>query len=227
MAIIRASGILSAISGKLGGQVFVNGRGSAIVRHRPATQGGRSRNHEAAAQRLVKAQRLWAPLSDDNKASWRNFAVQFPVMNRLGQRRPLSGFQAFVRFNVRLQMFNGFTVSAPTSSHLTFVPESISVTASASGDILIDFDPTVAAPFYNPLVYGATLSRGTIPPNYRNWRFLGTFTYDGAVPSSINAFWDPVWPHPVEGQDIAIRADFHTPLLILAGSFTAATITTA
>ncbi len=228
MAIFKPSAILTAISGALGGQVFVQARGANVIRHRPAGKGGRSPRHEIAASAFVAVQRLWRTLSDEQRAAWRSFARDYPSTNRLGIRRPLSAYQSFVRFNIRLgQHRDGLTTPVPRVLHSTDIPASMSVTASASGDILLDFDPDAIPPDYTPLLYGATKSRTSIPAFYNNWRFIATFTTDGTAPGDINAWWATAWPHPVAGQDVALRADFYSGLMVRSASFTATTITTA
>lgn len=220
MALYRASAIVAAVSGKLGGVVFVRNKGSNVVRHRPAGRGGRSIRHELAASQFVAIQRLWRTLSTDDRAAWRAFARDYPSTNRLGITRSLSPYQAFVRFNVRSVQHDDGLHDTPTSTHSTPIATSmitIAVFPLAAGLVLRPAAPPPNVT-YIALLYGATKSVNYLPPSYTNWRFLGLIATEGDVPFSVLDLWSAAWPLPQLGQDFALRADFYSPLFRLSAS---------
>ncbi len=216
MAIFKPSAIIAAISGKLGGQVFVQARGANVVRHRPAGKGGASRRHEIPKRNLAEAQRFWKTLTDDQHAAWRTFAVQYPVTNRIGLRRPLSPYQAFVRTTLNRFLFGLTPTELPPLSSPYPFPASVSLTTFSGGGVLAFANPNPNPDSYRFLAYAATLPRNTLPNSgFRNWRFLNSYsTFDGAF--SLTDDWLSAWGLPRQDQAIALRIDTYRIAGILA-----------
>lgn len=110
MALIRPSGLVNTISGAIGGQVFVAGKGAPIVRNRPQRkeqiQKIRTLGTESTATALSNIVRLWRAQTDLVKNSWNNLAKQRPHTNRVGLQRTISGFQLFIQFQMMMVTFS-------------------------------------------------------------------------------------------------------------------------
>lgn len=145
MAIIIPGVAISQASGRVGGTIFSRNRGGAYIRNGsiPATV------TTPAAQSIksitAAMSQLWATLNEEEREQWREWAAQNPVINRLGQSRTLSGHQAFVQTNARLQ-YGGFsTIASPvlTPSPAPFTPGAVVFTPNTS-TLTVAYTPTPA-----------------------------------------------------------------------------------
>lgn len=98
MAIFRPGGVAGAVSGKLGGQVYVVGRSGPVVRSRASGTG-----RDTAASVLARGMpgRIgagWSALTDAQRGTWRTAAAALRFPNRLGVLRSISGFQLYTKY---------------------------------------------------------------------------------------------------------------------------------
>ncbi len=213
MAIFRTSALVGAISGAIGGVVFVAGAASPTVRHRPRSPGGASPNHAQQQSLFTQIQRTWSGMTALNKTAFRTLSLQMPAHNRLGQSRPLSPFQFYVQYSWRHFQRVGTiptAVAAPLDSEF---PTSMTVFADISAGTQILNTPIPLATSYQMIIYGATLNRDTPVATYTNYRFLGFFSQSGIFPANITTAWDAKWAPVREDQIIAIQVKY------LAGNY--------
>ncbi len=227
MAIFRPGALIGGISGALGGVTFSNSRGSRVVRHRPAVKGGNAPRHGQAQAAFRYAQSAWATLTDQQRTSWRTYAPQAPVTNRLGEQHALSGFQTFVRFNIRTRMLNLPLSTTPTSSHDHPAPTSLQITSGIADGIEIKLLPDVISPIYLIFLYGAMRMSLTPPTAYSNWRLLDVKFVAGDLFTPITADWETAWTLPELGQPIGIRVDSYTRDMRISSSLVQTATTTA
>lgn len=117
MALVRAGGGVSEISGSIGGTTFARNRGGAYARNRTTPL-----NPKSAAQTIVRAgfaslATRWATvLTGSQRDAWSEWAANVPVPNRLGEDRFLTGLQTYIKSNALLQLI-GATLAdnAPVS----------------------------------------------------------------------------------------------------------------
>lgn len=119
MAKIRPGGLVGQISGSVGGDTFSRNRGGPYVRTRAVPVTSTSDYAMAAKNRLGLASTRWQTLTEAERAAWTNWATNRPVTDRLGESITLSGQQAFITINARLEQ---------------------------AGDTLLDEPPTVGSP---------------------------------------------------------------------------------
>lgn len=125
MAIARAGPLVQAISGSLGSLTFSNARASLVVRPRPMKVNQLSKYQIAQRGKYSFVVSAWKTLSDLQKQGWRNLARLTPTVNALGQRRPLSAFQLFVKLNLLTPDPFSNLISDPPLSINTKPPYSI------------------------------------------------------------------------------------------------------
>jgi len=101
MALFRPGPLVGAISGAMGGVVFVQGRQMQVVRPRPnPIQPGTSlqvSQQRAYAQCCLE----WRGLSAADRLTWEVAARNVPFVDRLGRRRSYSPFNLFMAVNMR------------------------------------------------------------------------------------------------------------------------------
>jgi len=103
MALIQTSGLISAISGKVGGVVFGNAAGGAWVRS--WTQQTNRQNYARTRQRsfMNLCVAYWKTLTPEVKAVWASNTLNYPQTNRLGNEFFLTGYQFFLKLNLNLR----------------------------------------------------------------------------------------------------------------------------
>jgi len=113
MAIIKTGSVVGQISGRVGGNVFSRNRGGAYVRNGSIPTRSTTPYAEAAKQRLADWSKAWALLTNVQQLGWKNWAVQNPVINRLGDAITLSGHQAYVQLNINIALASGTAIDDP------------------------------------------------------------------------------------------------------------------
>jgi len=143
MALIKTSGIVAAISGKVGGSVYSRNRYGAYVRNwaKPV-------NPNSSAQQKVRAD-MGALVSDwfneltvAQRASWAVYAAAVNFVNRLGETITLTGFNHYIRSNIA-RLSNSMTrISAgPTELILPPTDSEFNVALSeVSQEVSVTFD---------------------------------------------------------------------------------------
>ena len=100
MAKVQFGGGISGMSGKLGGNVFARNKGGAYSRNwvkptNPATPAQQNQRNTLALKSAA-----WRLLTDEQRDSWKSWADDNPVLDRLGASIVLSGAQAYTKINI-------------------------------------------------------------------------------------------------------------------------------
>lgn len=222
MAIFRTGAIVGAISGALGGVVFVAGGKSAVVRPRPVTISKDSPALAIARARLQYTRNAWSTMTDLQRAAWNTLALTIPTTNRLGVTSPTNGFHLFVRFNLqRRNTPDTLRFDAPTQG-IGQPPQGFNLAFSAAGDFTINAQPPpdFGAAIY--FMYGQPF--WTNEPTSQPCRvvFLAQFTAPGLT-FNLRPFWETRFGTMVEQQRFcagiaAMTANtFRSEILIIRG----------
>lgn len=100
MAISRPGHLVTAISGTIGSTTFYQGARSGVLAPRPRRHPSPSLETTQRNNTLLNAQRQWHDAVPESRAIWNTFAATLPWSNRLGIRRPLSGYQAYIAYSL-------------------------------------------------------------------------------------------------------------------------------
>lgn len=205
MAIWRPSALVGALSGRLGGAVFVARRSTPVVRKAPA--GGPTLTPAQARWRsaLTNSRKAWHDVSDLDRQAWAVLAAQRPVYNALGQLRTMSAFNLYVQHNAFRQLAGfGKIDSIPLPARAQAF-ESLSINAEAGVDL--NLIAGVRSPFSSlpALLFGANSYRDSAPKVYTHWRFLTFDSFSDLPPTNNITDWDAERAPFVEGAFIAIR----------------------
>lgn len=100
MAKVQFGGGIAGMSGKLGGNVFARNKGGAYSRNwvkptNPATPAQQNQRNTLALKSAA-----WRLLTDEQRDSWKSWADDNPVLDRLGASIVLSGAQAYTKINI-------------------------------------------------------------------------------------------------------------------------------
>lgn len=102
MATFQLGSLITRISGSIGGTTFRR-VGSVNVISNKSSGGSRSTLFKNSALFNIRGVLIaWNLISDELKNEWRSTAVLFPVLNKFGAIKTLSGRQFFVKYNSQL-----------------------------------------------------------------------------------------------------------------------------
>lgn len=195
MAIIRASALVAAISGSVGGVNFATGKRGTVARlrgRRIPTQTEVLLRQQAI---FANASRTWRELSNEQRSSWRALAPGYPITNRLGQTSPPSGYTLFLEVVIRGLRIWGFQFMDPPAQLPVPILESIASTFEVSGDYTLSFEISTPVFIVRLQVWGARHFSKVIPKTRPRWREIVILPSagGGSAPVNIRAEWEAVF----------------------------------
>lgn len=123
MAQIKLGAAITDIKGKLGGQVFASNKGGGYIRTNKVGGGRKSPLWGTRKSKLNYIAGQWRNLTLEQIEAWNQFASETPVLNKVGTPVTLSGFQQFVKANIKALDVNLPLLAFPPSA---FTPPDIS-----------------------------------------------------------------------------------------------------
>lgn len=99
MAIIRLGPIVQAASGTVGGVVFKNGVGGAVLQARRNRRPAESIKSLNQKRSFAAINNEWALKSNENRLQWEVAARQMNATNRLGEKKRMTGRNLFFKNN--------------------------------------------------------------------------------------------------------------------------------
>ena len=183
MAIIRTGHIIGGISGTLGSEDYVNGRGSTYVRRRPRKTNQHTAQQTKRRGRFATVTQAWQTLTAIDRQAWRKAAQLVTFPNRIGVRRSISGFQFFVQFSLNRSEDNFIWQFGPPDLTKTQSADNIILTASASGDIEVSFTFSQPTGFFESYIQVARPVSSSPRRHFPNWYFLQQQSFPVGCPA--------------------------------------------
>ncbi len=103
----------ASTSGSIGGTTFSRNRGGQYIRRRAIPTNPDSIPQQTVRAILSEQSQAWADRTDAERDAWKNWAIQNPITDVLGQQITLTGHQAFIKLNSRLDLTNDTELTAP------------------------------------------------------------------------------------------------------------------
>jgi len=113
MAKIKLGALAGEVSGSIGCYTFSHNRGGPYVRLRNIPDSYMTPYAMAAKSRMALVSGNWKNLTVPIRASWSSWASANPVTDTLGERRPLTGSQAYCMLAARVHYAAGTLLSLP------------------------------------------------------------------------------------------------------------------
>jgi len=142
MAKVQFGGGISAMSGKVSGNVYARNKGGAYVRNwvRPTNPQTSAQQNQRNTLSLKSA--AWRTLTDEQRDSWKSWANDNPILDRMGASIVLTGAQAYTKININRDNASDGATQTTTPGAPTFAAQVIdtagSITSDAgSGDVKI------------------------------------------------------------------------------------------
>jgi hypothetical protein len=207
MAKIIFSGVAGVdMRNKLNGSVFSKNRYGSYVRTKVTPVNPQTTAQQAARNRLSTNSQAWRGLTEDQRQSWIDAAVNFPFTDIYGNTKILSGQALYVKLNNNLNQIGLPSLTdAPAPVALPAI-ETLSAAVSVGGDTnTLTFTPT-------PLpadVYMVVQATGNVTPGknfVKNlYRFITYFIPTDVSPQNIDSVYKTIHGNPVEDQKIFYR----------------------
>lgn len=137
MAKFTPGSIVSQVSGKLAGSVFLKGQGKAIIRQRVTgtkKQPIAKSSISVSQQQVISFARNWRTLTDAQRKAWSQMTSQYETTDKLGQRVRLTGLQLYTKQNAGRAM-NGLpatTTPIPPARVRSVNIQSVNIVAGVS-----------------------------------------------------------------------------------------------
>lgn len=203
MAKLRLGAIAGEISGSVGTWTFAHNRGGAYVRLRSIPDKFTTPYAMAAKSRLALCSANWRQLTSAQQLAWVAWASANPVTDTLGEKRPLTGQQAYVSLAARQHLAG---VALPTTPPADPAPDGL-ITCVLDADIGAgDFDLTYTA---TPLAAGLMLwiqvcnvPSASVRFVKNRLRFLQVSAAAQASPFAIQTAYEARWGLPAVGSDV-------------------------
>lgn len=141
------SALVTQASGSIGGLTASRNKGGMYVRARAMPTNPGTTFQTAVRSFMAQLTAIWAnTLTAAQRSAWSQYALQTPIIDKLGEARPIPALAMYVRCNVpRLQAGLPRVDDGPTTFGLPDFtsPEITSITAS-TGVMILTFDNTDA-----------------------------------------------------------------------------------
>jgi len=134
--LIKFGAIVTRGSGKLGGHVFSTNRGGAYIRTNQTPSNPQTPFQQSGRAIFTELTQGWSGLTQDQRNTWNNATSSFPVTDRFGDSRELSGKGLYISLNKERKLINlpflDLAPSPATISVPTFLSATMEIGASES-----------------------------------------------------------------------------------------------
>jgi hypothetical protein len=221
MALITPGPMVSAASGRVGGTIFSHNRGGAYVRNGALVDKVLSDAAVLQKNTLAATSKLWAGLTAAQRQAWSNYAVDNPVVNRLGMTKTLHGIAAFNAINSRLVRLGLSPLSAPLNGATPAAPGGLVLTiAFPIVTASLAFTPTPVVANTHVMIWACVAKGPQITFLANRWRWIKTVAAAGTSPAAIMTELALRCGTITAGQVVHIRAQLLNQTTGLVSAFT-------
>jgi len=184
MAIVKLGGIVTEISGKIGGQSFSNYGSFATLKN--ITQRNTLPSSKQARQRFITGQisGSWAQLTQSQRDGWETASVNYTYYNKIGVQVTRNGFQTFNFLNQNLTLI-GVAPNVNAPAYVPVTQPKINIIDISSGNFEIESNNSSATYLY-ALFAAPNLPNGVSYAQNR-MKYCGTITS-----AQLNAGYDVI-----------------------------------
>lgn len=207
MALFKQGGLVSELSGKVGGVVFSRNRGGSVIRTFTVPANPKTAYQIEVRNALTSASVAWKSLTDAQRAAWAAWAQENPVRNRVGESIRLQGNAAYVELNSRMVLLGNATLTAPPT--VAAPSPLLTVTGSwdiGAGDFQLAYTATPLAANMKLWVMGCLLISDSIVNVNSRMRHFFTSAAAAASPAAIKTAFGARFGTPVVGNKVVLRA---------------------
>ena len=130
MAIIKTSGLISSIRGKVGGSIFQLSRSGNILKSLTIPVNRRTLLQNKTRNNTFIILQKWLGLSDAQRTVWSAYVQYNPILQKNGLNLHITGHQAFIKFNSYRLEYNLPFLIAPIFNKCDLTPITITITTN-------------------------------------------------------------------------------------------------
>ncbi len=204
---------VSQMSGSVGGVTASRNRGGQYFRLRAIPTNPSTPSQESVRAIMASQSQAWADLTDAQRASWKAWASENPVTNALGNSISLSGHQAFVQINSRLDLIDNATLTVPPVLNAPLALDSLTLSADiGAGNVDLTFAASPLAADTVLWIEASIVSSAGIAYVRNLYRFIGVSPTAQTTAYDIETIFTTKFGAPIVGQTMHVRvATFHVP----------------
>lgn len=202
------SAVFTQASGSIGGITYSHNTGGMYVRARATPTNPNSTYQQDVRSYLASLAIAWATtVSDANRALWADYAANVPLVDRLGESRPIPALAMYCRCNVpRLQAGLARVDAGPTLFSLAQLTAPSVTVDAATDNVGVAFTNTDT---WATAVGGALLVYASRPVSPAINFYKGPYRYAGKIAGAVSP---PTSPEDIElpftvvaGQQVFFR----------------------
>lgn len=211
MAKVIFSALVEDVRGKIGGNVFSRNANGSFVRGYSKPVNADSEAQQAVRNAFGSIARSWRELTDDQRKSFIDQAVNYPYNDSLGRPQVYTGFQLYQKVNSQLQLIGGDPlVVMPAPVEMNGI-----VNLTVNPSLAADFSATVSwvvpeggVPGSTILVFQATrlMSTGIYRPKRQDFKNILALPSPNPSPFELLDAYTAVYGSPAIGSTIFIQA---------------------
>lgn len=207
MAKILTTAIVADIRNKLNGSVFSKNRYGSYVRTKVTPVNPQTIYQQAARNNLATSSQSWRGLSDPQRQSFIDGAINFPQTDIFGNTKVLSGQALYVKLNTNIANLGGAPLTACPMPVALATLNSLVLTATQTGAVVSLEYGTTGANADQFIVVEATPLISSGRSFVKNqFRFLDSVASNTASPFVLTAPYAARFTAPISNFKIFIRA---------------------
>ncbi len=206
MAKIKLGPMAAQISGSIAGTVFSRNRGGTYIRNRAIPTDPNTSAQQNVRAILASQSQSWADLTDAQRAAWENWASQNPVIDVLGASILLSGHQAFVQLNSRLDLDDQTVLLVPPIINAPLALDTVLQDGDIGvGDVDLAFTATPLDANIKLWMQAAVINSPGITYIRNRLRFIGTSAAAEVSPFDNKTLIQTVFGALIVDQTLHVR----------------------
>lgn len=208
MAKIKLSGVgVVDIRGKLGGTVFLTGRGGASIRNFAKPTNPQTPSQQSNRVELAALSSNWRSLSETNQLAWHSMATNFRFKGVWGEPLTPAANALYVQLNRNLALVAQPPIDTPAAPEAVIQSETFVITTNTTAaqvltlDAAVDANSAVVVWATPPISAGQSFFKG-------KYRIIGTFEASHVAALNTFAMYEAKFGIPLAGSKIAFWVAF-------------------
>ena len=132
MALIRLSGTIADIRGKIGGSVFFNTGGGLAMRNLTIPVNRNTIKQSNQRSIINDLQSQWQQLTNCQRKNWKLYIDLFPIEKRNFNKLPINAQQAFIKINAPFKLYGHSIITNPVLTPSSLNPVTFTITLAGA-----------------------------------------------------------------------------------------------
>ena len=214
MALIRLGGLVTDISGKIGGQTLGTSASGSYIKNSGTPRKSITLPQQSQMQLMGTSAQSWRELTQSQRDVFNAASPDYPYLNRVGETKYYSGYAIYAQLRNNAILGGSVDVPVPLPK-FSFTPLTLTESSVPSDEGFVQFNGGQSGCIYN--LFMTRISSVGISNSYKNMFFMGSiaptvpgvvfldysYTYTakyGPFPGGGKLFWRVDAIHLATGQ---------------------------